>query len=80
MVTIEARIQGIPCQVQLDYYEPVTPAYRRGHPDNWEPESGGELRWSVLDRRGYPAPWLVRKLTDKDADHIEHALLKAIHH
>lgn len=80
MTTIHTRIAGIPCQVQLNHLEPITPAYRHGHPDNWEPESGGEMDFTVLDRRGRPAPWLDNKLTDDGVHAIKQALLKASNH
>jgi hypothetical protein len=71
-------ISGIPCRIKLLHYDPGTPAYRGGHPDNWEPEEGGDIAWEVCDRRGRPAPWLARKLTAADNDRIESELLESI--
>ena len=57
---MHARIQGIPCQVDVTHYEPYRPA-------TWhEPASGGEIEFDVYDRRGYRARWLERKLTEDD--------------
>lgn len=71
-------IAGIPCYIELLHYDPGTPAYRRGHPDDWAPEEGGELEWEVQDRRGRPAPWLVRKMTPDDEVRITSELLKTL--
>lgn len=71
------RIAGIPCQIEVTSYSGGTPEYRRGHPDNWEPEDPPEITWEVQDRNGRPAPWLARKMTDKDISRIEAELLEA---
>lgn len=36
-----------------------------------------EVEFDVLDRRGRPAPWLERKLTDADRERIEYEVLHA---
>ena len=54
----DVSIDGIPCQAIVDTW----PAERqtRHHPGC---DAGWEL-CQVLDRKGYPAPWLERKLKD----------------
>lgn len=57
-------IAGIPCRIRVDSYEPIVPA-------TWDhPEEGGDFEFTVLDRRGYPAPWLERKVTPSISDKI----------
>jgi len=57
---MHTHIAGIPCQVAITHYEPYDPG-------SWhEPPSGGELEFEVYDRRGYPAAWLERKVTEDD--------------
>lgn len=52
------RIKGIPCQVEVtNYYH--EPAYTSGLPENCYPEDL-EFEFTVLDRKGYEAPWLAK--------------------
>lgn len=57
---MRTTIAGIPCQVDITYYEPYQSA-------TWHEEaSGGELEFDVYDRKGYRAAWLERKVTEDD--------------
>lgn len=60
----ETRVDGIPCQVDVTYYEPYKPATFHC------PAEGGEIEFDIYDRKGYHAPWLERKLTDDDNERI----------
>jgi hypothetical protein len=73
---IDVRVCGIPAIARVLHYRPYEPAYRRGHPDNWEPASPPEIDFEILDRRGRPAPWLERKLTDAERERIERELIE----
>lgn len=73
---METHISGIPCWIEVDYIEPYTPAYTRGHPDNWEPACGGEIEFTVCDRRQRSAPWLERKMTYEDEQRIKSEILE----
>lgn len=73
---IDVRVCGIPAIARVLHYRPYEPAYRRGHPDNWEPASPPEIDFEILDRRGRPAPWLERKLTDAERERIGRDLIE----
>jgi len=73
---IDVRVCGIPAIARVLHYRPYEPAYRRGHPDNWEPASPPEIDFEILDRRGRPAPWLERKLTERERERIERGLIE----
>ena len=63
--TIATQIAGIPCQLRVTYWEDTIPA-------TWyTPAEGGDMEFEVLDRRGYPAPWLERKLDAADRQRLE---------
>jgi hypothetical protein len=68
LAEIETRIAGIPCIVGVTHFE------RQGacrHADSDIDYRGYvEVEWDVLDRRGRPAPWLSRKVTDDISDDI----------
>lgn len=67
MDTFESRVAGIPCQVEVLTYYPDRPmrvtGLGFGDADPPEPEF---FEFELLDRKGYPAPWLERKLTPDD--------------
>lgn len=67
---IPTRVHGIPCQIFVQT-TPYRPAYLWGPPENCTPAEGGDTEWVLLDRKGYPAPWLERKLDFNDYSRIE---------
>lgn len=67
-------VAGIPCKCEVLYYQPARPmkVYGSGMGD-CEPPEPEEFEFRLLDRKGYPAPWLENKLTSS----MEDELLKA---
>ena len=43
---------------------------------DWDCYGFSEIEFTVQDRKGYPAPWLERKLTDDDTSRIEYEIMK----
>jgi|688.fasta_scaffold421803_3 hypothetical protein len=71
--TIEHAIAGIPCLIGVsDYYR--QDASGRGASNDWD--AGGYSEWNgeILDRKGYPAAWLERKITSREQDKIDNAV------
>lgn len=70
--TIATTIAGIPCQIGIDHFYKQEP--HRG--SAWTCDSADDYYgytdcdWTVLDRRGYQADWLARKLTGAEEDRI----------
>lgn len=63
--TFDSRVAGIPCQIRVLEITGYVPATR------YQPsERECITAFDVLDRRGRPALWLERKLTDADIDRI----------
>jgi hypothetical protein len=58
LAEIETRVSGIPCRIGVE---------------EWPSEDDGGC-WTVLDRRGRPAPWLARKATERDDDRMRDAI------
>ena len=71
MSEFESTCCGIPCIIRVTYWESYLPAKLSGHPDSWYPGEGGCGEWEILDRKGKPAPWLEKKLTDKERVRID---------
>jgi len=67
---VESNIQGIPCIIGISSYVNVP-----GNPYTWDSDVDyygyEEMDWGVMDRKGYAAPWLEKKLNDGDRDRIE---------
>lgn len=67
MTTFTTKVSGIPCQCRVYHYAPGVPmlVYGPGNGDALPPESE-EFDYVLLDRKGYRAEWLEKKLTPQD--------------
>lgn len=66
-----STVTGIPCQVEVTHYTPPVPMYVYGPGmGDAEPPEPAEIFFRLLDRKGYPAPWLEKKLDDKELNKI----------
>jgi phosphoenolpyruvate synthase/pyruvate phosphate dikinase len=66
---IESRVAGIPCLIGVESYRRVKPDYGSWESD-WDYLGYTESDWQILDRKGRPAAWLERKLTEKEKQRI----------
>ena len=66
----QTHVKGIPCQCMILDAIPYVPmkVYVDGDAD---PPEGGEVDFKLLDRKGYPAPWLHEKLDPDDIARLE---------
>jgi hypothetical protein len=77
---VEVRIAGIPATVQVDSFTKVKP-WRGGImscPSDLDYYGYTEMEYTICDRNGRPAPWLERKVTAKDTEAIEEAIINAM--
>lgn len=74
--TVEVRVQGIPCQALVTRFLEQKPLGPSAGSD-WDCYGYTEVEYDLYDRKGYRAPWLERKATDKDHERIVEALLNA---
>lgn len=67
----ETKVQGIPCQCQVDHFTPGRPMkiYGTGLGDAHPPEYP-EFQFTLLDRKGYQAHWLENKMSDNDKEQL----------
>lgn len=68
---IETKIDGIPCCVRLLHWEYFHGSMKDIH--RWESpddKGGWEIKYKVLDRKGYEAPWLERIMSEEDHEKI----------
>jgi len=77
MIEVEIRVQGIPARAEVTHARAGRPAHMGTHDprtgdlvDPGHPPEGDELDYTILDRRGYRAPWLER-LADSDRDAVD---------
>ncbi len=65
------QVAGIPCQCEVTYYRRAEPmlVYGMGMGDCFPPEPE-EFQFRLLDRKGYPAPWLEVKLNPDQEERI----------
>jgi len=70
-MVFETRVAGIPCQCLVTHYSPELPMKITGTGyGDAEPPEPEEFEFRIMDRRGYPAPWLEAKLTQQDHDRL----------
>ena len=77
-VDIDVRVQGIPCIAHVTSATAGYPARLSGPPEDCYEAEGPEVEYTILDRRGRPAPWLDRKVTDHDRQLIEEKILDSL--
>ena len=73
---LSTRVCGIPCLVDYSITGKFIPAKINADPDSCYEAEYPEIDFTVCDRRGRPAPWLERKLTDDDREHIESEIIE----
>lgn len=73
---VEVRIQGIPAIAKVTYYNKVKPwrGSAQTCDSDWDYYGYTEIEFDVLDRKGYPAAWLERKMSREDEDAIKIAI------
>lgn len=67
---MESSIAGIPCLIEITYFKKVAGDTSTWASD-WDYYGYTESEWNVRDRKGYPAAWLEKKLTDYERENIE---------
>jgi len=75
---IESRVAGIPCLIGVTHFDCVRGSYSYNAASDMDYYGYSESEWDVLDRRGRPAAWLERKLTDDDRKRIEQEIAEAM--
>ena len=68
-------IAGIPCIIGVVSYH-VQPGDRSTWDSDWDYYGYTEVEYLVLDRKGYSAEWLARKVSDSDNSEIEAAIAR----
>ncbi len=68
---IESTVAGIPCIIGVTHYESVEGSYNYNAASDMDYYGYSEAEWEVLDRKGYKAAWLEKKLTKSDIVRIE---------
>lgn len=63
------RVAGIPCKCQVLTYRNALP-YPMDISQSIDPPDRGEFDFRLLDRNGYPAPWLESKLDQEDPQRL----------
>jgi len=80
MKTINIRICNIPCKVKINSFYNQEGNFSRNSPSDLDFYGFTELDFTILDRKGYPAPWLERKLEKdtKEQESLERRIVSLI--
>ena len=65
-----STINGIPCLIEVTYFFRQKPLGPRCDSD-YDCYGYTECEYNVLDRKGYPAKWLEKLMTDADKARID---------
>lgn len=73
LADFSTTIAGIPCGILVESYLSVPPWKGSVYdcPSNLDYYGYTEFEFTVLDRKGYVADWLAKKLTDDDFTRIQ---------
>lgn len=70
MREFQTTVAGIPCICLVESYVSAKPwkqhTFRGAGPGDCDPPQDEEFEYHILDRKGYPAPWLEEKLDPDD--------------
>jgi hypothetical protein len=73
---VEVTVAGIPCFARVESFTHVEPW--KGNimdcPSDMDYYGYTECEWSIVDRKGYDAEWLQKKVTKADEEAIEEAI------
>lgn len=75
-MVFQTEVAGIPCQCEVTQYNPGTDMVitGSGFGDAIAPEHE-TFEFLLLDRKGYPAPWLENKLNSDDYARLQQEYL-----
>lgn len=73
---IQSQIQGIPCLIDVTRCHVVKGSFNYNAPSDLDYYGYHEIEFEVLDRKGYKASWLERKMTEDDIEKIEAQILE----
>lgn len=71
MEQIETTISGIPCIVKVLHYSRQEGSFSYNAPSDVDYYGYTDMEYEICDSRGRPAPWLEKKLTDKERNRLE---------
>ena len=71
IATIETKVAGIPCLIGVFSYRKVKGSFTRSAFSDMDYHGYVESEWELLDRKGYKATWLERKMNDQIRDNLE---------
>lgn len=75
-MVFDTRVAGIPCQCVVYSYYPSCGMRVTGTGfGDAEPPEPEVFEFRLMDRKGYPAPWLEQKLTDADRARLKQEYL-----
>ncbi len=74
---VATRCAGIPCIARVTHYHRQR-ALGPSADSDWDAAGYEEISFDLCDQRGRPAPWLERKLSERDADRIQTEISEAM--
>ena len=73
---LESHIAGIPCLIEVTHCVSVKGSHSYHADSDWDYYGYNEVEFDVLDRKGYRAYWLEKKMSAADKARIEQEILE----
>lgn len=67
---IASKVSGIPCLIDVTHFNKVCGSFSREAASDMDYHGWTDIEFTVCDKRGKPAPWLERKMTDEEYQDI----------
>jgi len=74
---LETKIAGIPCLIDVHHCDVVEGSYSYNAASDWDYHGYTECDYTVCDRKGYKADWLMKKMTPEDCARIEDEIIRS---
>lgn len=71
---IESTVAGIPCIIAVTSYDDVAGSFSHYADSDMDFYGYTECEFDILDRKGYRAKWLEKKLDAKETDRINYII------
>ncbi|MDD5152024.1 MAG: hypothetical protein PHC28_16345 [Flavobacterium sp.] len=73
----ESRVCGIPCIIKVNTFHIQKGSFDYNETNDWDYYGYEDIEFEVLDRKGYRAKWLERKMKERDIDKVQQEIKEA---
>jgi len=76
LAQVPVQVKGIPAQIGVISFSSVRGSFSYSAPSDLDYFGYTEMEWELLDRKGYLANWLDKKLSDVDRNELDQEVIQ----